>query len=183
MPVLRRPLSESVEGVGADQHLNFAYGSNMLFSRIRDRVPGVQLVGAADLIGYSLRWHKVGQDGSGKCDVVEMPGSVVHGVLYAVPVAEKAGLDAAEGLGHGYDERRVAVRCNAIDVACALYQATHVGTGLSPYSWYKALVLTGARQHALPADYVAMLEAVAAVQDNDAVRHEKHMVLSRDLSR
>jgi gamma-glutamylcyclotransferase len=58
-----------------------------------------------------------------------------------------------------------------------------VDAGLPPYSWYKALVLAGARQHGLPVDYVAMLEAVIAVQDGDAARHGKHMELARDLSR
>jgi gamma-glutamylcyclotransferase len=104
-------------------------------------------------------------------------------VLYRVPAAEKAGLDAAEGLGQGYDERRVTVHCAAGEVVCTLYQATHVDPGLPPYSWYKALVLAGARQHGLPATYVAMLASVVAVQDADTARHQKHMALSRDLSR
>jgi gamma-glutamylcyclotransferase len=163
--------------------LNFAYGSNLLISRIRERVPGVRLVGAAVLAGHALRWHKVGQDGSGKCDVVALSGSEVHGVLYDIPIGEKPRLDAAEGLGHGYEERGVVVRVAEADRACTLYQATHVDAALPPYSWYKALVLAGARQHALPANYVAMLEAVTAVQDGDAARHEKHMALAADLSR
>jgi gamma-glutamylcyclotransferase len=163
--------------------LNFAYGSNLLLSRIRERVPGVQLVGTAVLADHALRWHKVGQDGSGKCDVVTMHGAEVHGVLYEIPPKEKPGLDAAEGLGHGYDERSVLVRFAAAEVACTLYQATQVDAGLPPYSWYKALVLAGARQHALPASYVAMLDTVVAVQDHDALRHDRHMALARDLSR
>jgi gamma-glutamylcyclotransferase len=162
--------------------LNFAYGSNLLLSRIRERVPGVQLVGTAVLAHHQLRWHKRGQDGSGKCDVVARRGFEVHGVLYEVPPDEKPGLDLAEGLGHGYDERRVTVRCGGDDLVCTLYQATQVDLALAPYSWYKALVLAGARQHALPADYVDTLAAVVAVQDVDAARHARHMALAADLS-
>lgn len=162
--------------------LNFAYGSNLLLSRIRQRVPGVQLVGTAVLADHQLRWHKRGQDGSGKCDVVARRGFAVHGVLYEVPPEEKPGLDAAEGLGHGYDERRVTVRSAGQDVPCALYQATHVDPGLPPYSWYKALVLAGARQHGLPVAYLDTLAAVVAVQDGDADRHARHMALAADLS-
>ena len=32
---------------------------------------------------------------------------------------------------------------------------------LTPYDWYKAFVLAGAREHGLPQDYVAALDAVA----------------------
>lgn len=50
--------------------LYFAYGSNMLFARIRERVFSVKRIGVAALRGYKLRWHKVSVDGSGKCNVV-----------------------------------------------------------------------------------------------------------------
>lgn len=51
--------------------LSFACGSNMLTARLRERVSSARPVGTACLPGFSLRWHKVSVDGSGKCDVVE----------------------------------------------------------------------------------------------------------------
>jgi gamma-glutamylcyclotransferase len=59
--------------------LNFAYGSNMLSARLRERVPSARPAGTACLPGFSLRWHKVSVDGSGKCNVVEVatPGACV----------------------------------------------------------------------------------------------------------
>lgn len=59
--------------------LNFAYGSNMLTARLRERVSSARPVGTACLPGFSLRWHKVSVDRSGKCDVVEdaTPGACV----------------------------------------------------------------------------------------------------------
>ena len=62
----------------------------MLSARLRQRVPGARLIGAATLRGHALRWHKVATDGSGKCDIVAAePGSVVHGVLDVIPAHEK----------------------------------------------------------------------------------------------
>jgi gamma-glutamylcyclotransferase len=46
--------------------VNFAYGSNMLTRRLRERAPSARTVGTGVLHGHTLRWHKVGQDSSGQ---------------------------------------------------------------------------------------------------------------------
>lgn len=91
--------------------LNFAYGSNMLTARLRERVSSARPVGTACLPGFSPRWHKVSVDGSGKCDVVEdaTPGACVWGVVFANESAQKDSLNKAEGLGNGYGNREVSV--------------------------------------------------------------------------
>jgi cation transport regulator ChaC len=164
----------------ASSFLNFAYGSNMLRARITARVPSARVVGPAVLRGHALRWHKVGRDRSGKCDVVRdaAPGAAVHGVLYEIATAEKAALDRAEGLGAGYEEQTVPVECQGRVVPAHLYVASAIDPSLAPYSWYRALVVAGARQHALPAAYVEALQAVAAIEDADAERHALHIALS-----
>lgn len=161
--------------------LNFAYGSNMLLARIRERVPSARPLGIAALRGHRLCWHKAGRDGSGKCDVVasDEHGAVVFGVLYEIDVTEKPVLDAAEGLGAGYDEQRVRLEHRGERFAASLYRATLIEPSWPPYSWYKALVVAGAREHGLPASYVASLEAVAAREDADRVRHSRHIALTR----
>jgi gamma-glutamylcyclotransferase len=162
--------------------INFSYGSNMLWRRIRARVPSARPLGPAVLRGHRLEWHKTGRDRSGKCDVVATndPAHVVHGVLYEFVAAEKALLDAAEGLGAGYDEKQVEVEVEGANgrVHAWLYCATATDTTLLPYSWYKALVVAGAREHALPAAYIAQLEAVIATDDDDAERHALHIALA-----
>jgi gamma-glutamylcyclotransferase (GGCT)/AIG2-like uncharacterized protein YtfP len=160
-------------------HLNFAYGSNMLSARLRQRVPGARLIGAAALSGHVLRWHKVAKDGSGKCDIVlAEPGSVVHGVLYEIPAHEKQHLDRAEGLGFGYTEKHVLVECNAGMLKATAYVATHVDDSLLPFTWYRALVIAGAVEHGLPSAYVNGLRAIDARLDADAHRHAQHMALA-----
>lgn len=157
--------------------LNFAYGSNMPVRRIqaRDRVPGARLIGTGRLAGYRLTWHKRSQDGSGKCNIVPAKGSVVHGVLYDIPESEKPALDRAEGLGHGYEEQTVIVETEGGAREALAYVATDIDEGLRPYTWYKAFVVAGAREHDLPPDYVAALETCEATEDPDRSRHRKNM--------
>ncbi len=159
--------------------LNFAYGSNMLSVRLRQRVPGARLVGTATLPGHALRWHKIAKDGSGKCNIVAAePASVVHGVLYEIPAHEKQHLDRAEGLGFGYEEKDVLVECKTGMLKATAYVATHIDEEILPFTWYKALVIAGAMEHGLPIAYVNELRAIEAKLDADAQRHALHRALA-----
>jgi gamma-glutamylcyclotransferase len=158
---------------------NFAYGSNMSTARLRARVPSARVIGRGVLHGHQLVWHKISKDGSGKCDVVasDAPNAVVHGVVFAINQTEKATLDRAEGLGKGYDERQVTVEVDGEPFVATMYYATHKNPALKPYSWYRAHVLAGAYEHELPPEYIAVLEAIEALQDPDASRHQTQMAL------
>lgn len=145
----------------------FAYGSNMATSRLRQRAPSATPVAIGHLPGHVLRWHKLGRDGSGKCDACAAgvsPEDAVWGVLFDIDRAEKRQLDAAEGLGIGYDERVVHVQTDAGKRCAVTYQAKpeRIDPTLRPREWYKAYVLAGAREHGLPAAYVAQLAAMPA---------------------
>lgn len=165
--------------------VTFAYGSNMLTRRVRDRCPSSTPLGVARLDGHELRWHKRSADGSGKCDVVEVAatGSVVFGVLFQIEVAEKPALDSAEGLGNGYEQGTTSVTCNGESRNALIYVATAIDDSLNPYTWYKALVVAGAREHCLPGEYVAQLEIEKAVKDANAQRHTRNMAMVNDSSR
>lgn len=161
--------------------VSFAYGSNMLSARIKERCPSAQALGVAELRGYALRWHKRSRDGSGKCDIVESPTSdaKVFGVIYEIPAAEKPAIDAMEGLGNGYEERRVEVLHQGRPRSALAYVATNVERTLKPYLWYRALVVAGAREHGLPGGYIKDIEAAAAIEDTDAQRSERNLRLIR----
>ena len=156
--------------------LYFAYGSNMLTRRLLGRTPSARTVGVATLPGHELRWHKVSKDGSGKCDIVPAAAdSVVYGVLYEIALTDKAALDIAEGLGWGYQQVQLEVLSDIGPLLALSYQATNIDHGTRPYDWYKALVVSGAREHALPLDYVQALETVAAVEDWNEQRAEENL--------
>ncbi len=44
-------------------------------------------------------------------------------------------------------------------------RALQIDTSLQPFPWYKAHVLKGSQEHELPAEYVATIAAVEAIQD------------------
>lgn len=164
----------------AGRFLNFAYGSNMLTARLRERVSSAHPVGTACLPGFSLRWHKVSLDGSGKCDVVEdaTPGACVWGVVFAIESAQKDSLDKAEGLGNGNGSHEVSVILGGATLAARAYVATRTNAAHLPYDWYKALVVAGAREHDLLPDYVAVLEAQPSTIDTNEERRRKNLLLA-----
>jgi enamine deaminase RidA (YjgF/YER057c/UK114 family) len=152
--------------------INFSYGSNMLERRLRERAPSARAIATGILRGHTLRWHKVGRDDSGKCDAFATGDDkdVVHGVLYEIAPEDKPALDAAEGLGAGYDEKEVKIHTASGVVRAHLYCATHIDPEMVPFDWYQAIVVQGARQHGLPAEYVARLEAQPSMGDPDPAR-------------
>jgi gamma-glutamylcyclotransferase len=164
--------------------VTFAYGSNMLSSRIQERCPSARALGIAELHGHELKWHKRSQDGSGKCDVVQTEDKhrIVHGVLYEIAESEKSALDEAEGLGNGYEEKQVKVVFGGAPRMTSVYVATRTDSSLRPYTWYKAFVVAGAKEHKLPSEYLRQLEAVEAIQDPNSKRHERNTQLLRGRS-
>jgi gamma-glutamylcyclotransferase len=156
--------------------LYFAYGSNMLIEQIRERAPSAASLGVASLRGYKLCWHKPGaMDHSGKCDVVSSPGSaVVYGVLYEIAEGDFDRLDKAET---GYRRALANVEHAAKTVGAWVYFANTQDKSLRPYTWYKAIVVAGARRAHLPESYIAQLEAVAALRDHDRARHDGKMAM------
>lgn len=159
--------------------LIFAYGSNMLISRLRERVPSAKRLATAKLPGHALCWHKVSDDGSGKCDAFETraEGAMIFGVVFEIAAAEKANLDRAEGLGHGYAEKQVIVETDDGPRSVQMYYATRIDPNVVPYDWYKAIVIAGARQNQLPSDYVTCLMAAKVKTDCDQARATRHFAL------
>ena len=144
----------------------FAYGSNLSSGRLRARAPSAVSLGRARLPHHALRWHKLGRDGSGKCNI-EFTGAespdVVWGVLYRIDRRDKPGLDRAEGLGVGYDEDTVDIHTDWGCCRALTYKARpdKIDPALRPLAWYKAHVQEGASEHGLPEEYVERVAAVA----------------------
>ena len=155
-----------------------AYGSNLHPLRLAARVPSARVVGVVPMPGRKLAFHKRSVDGSGKCLIYAThdPAHVMYGVLYEIRSKEKAGLDALEGAGKGYFEQLVQFSLNGTAYTPYVYMAsaTHIDASLSPYHWYKRLVLAGARYHRFPLAYIAILEAVRSIPDPDVTRRREH---------
>jgi len=156
--------------------LYFAYGSNMHPRRMAERVKNAELVGVGSLSGHALRFHKRGQDGSGKCNALFTGDgrNAINGVVYAVDREGRRNLDIAEG---GYRARDVCVLIKDSRSTCFTYTAEPgmIDGSLRPFAWYKQYVLDGGAHHGLPATYMQAISDIQTVSDPDEVRHAMHL--------
>ncbi len=153
--------------------LYFAYGSNMSSIRLKQRVPSAEKLGVFSLKSHLLRFHKVSQDGSGKCDAYHTKNSSneVIGVLFKIEPSEKHILDLAEGLGFGYQEKIINVVNGRGETNEAFtYYALQINSSMQPYTWYLNHVVKGAIENALPHDYLELIHSTECIDDPDINR-------------
>lgn len=149
----------------------FGYGSNMLTERLVDRCKSAKPIGIATAPGYSLSFFKRSIDKSGKATLAAAEDKTVYGVMFEIARAELPALDQAEGLGpksYARDDRFCVCRADTgAEVMSTAYVATAaaIDPSLTPYDWYRALVLAGAMQHGLPEGYIDSLRGAAARPD------------------
>ncbi len=166
-----------------DTLLYFAYGSNLSLARLRQRTPSARRHGTWLLPGHSLRFHKAGRDGSGKCDAFYTGDhrDQVIGALFRIDIACKRTLDDVEGLGRGYGEKTVALHHEDGRIIEALtYYATAIDPALQPYHWYLDHVLRGARESGLPSDYIQAIQSVTAIPDTNRERDRRERAVHLD---
>lgn len=157
--------------------LYFAYGSNLLSARLQARTPSARVAGRAVLSRFALRWHKIGADDTGKCDVVftDRPGDFVHGVAWLIRRADLKHLDRVEELGTGYYACNVPIQLGGRRRLARTYRAIPTDPDLKPLDWYKRFVVHGAREHKLPEQYVARLARTSALVDSDGSRRMRNL--------
>ena len=160
-----------------------AYGSNLHPGRLVKRIPLVKFKKTVQLSGWALRFHKLGQDGSGKCNIVQTKDSnqTVHIALYEMNETCKYKLDEIEGLGNGYEERWL----NFDNFGEAfVYVATPraIDESLHPYTWYKELVLHGCQYHKFPQNYIDTIKQIPTREDEDRDRQIQNQNLMLSLS-
>lgn len=157
-----------------------AYGSNLHPARLAARLPSARLLGTGRLRDWSLRFHKLSKDKSGKCSILAGSDGVYF-AIFDISAEDRLALDRIEGLGDGYSAVSLDIPPFGI---CASYvaQESHVDPSLRPYDWYRELVLTGARFHGFPDDYVSCIESVRVIRDPDAQRSVRQWALARRIS-
>ena len=146
----------------------FAYGSNMSLSRIQKRCPSAVAISIACIRKYSLRFHKLGADGSAKADMY-WTGNVkdtVYGVIYSIAQKDVVSLDAAEGQGVHYKRKRCVVTMQTSQASkVQVYVAIEVSTKvIHPHDWYLRHIVIGAKENKLPTDYIRQLEAISTLK-------------------
>lgn len=142
--------SERVEGY-------FAYGANMnpaILAR-RGLAPLDALPGRIDDYALSFTAPGLALVEPGFATVRASPGDHVHGVFYKMTATDLAALDRFE---HDQERFEVTVHTDRGPVQATTYRAHHHREGLRPSRRYLAIVVAGARLHALPDPWVEWLQ-------------------------
>lgn len=151
-----------------------AYGSNLHPLRLSKRVPSASPIGIVELIDIRIVFHKRSIDGSGKCMMLkdETNSPIAFGALFSINPNEQVLLDQAEGCGKGYSKQLVKCPVGETEYSAFTYiaESRAIDTSLKPYHWYKQLVLTGAKYHQFPEDYISDLERIDSIQDPNSKR-------------
>jgi len=124
----------------------FAYGSNLCQDRLGRRITPVSYNRIARLPGHDFRFHKHGQDDSGKADAFATgsPDDAVWGVLVEVDAPRLATLDRYEP---GYDRVLLEVEIPEDGSRCFaqtyVAQPTVIDRAMLPFAWYRRLIIAG----------------------------------------
>ncbi|KAH0547399.1 gamma-glutamylcyclotransferase-like [Cotesia glomerata] len=149
--------------------LYFAYGSNLLTSRIRINNPSAMLYGIGrledyrlDFIGWSNLWN------GAPATIVETPGFHVWGAIWELDVADIKNLDQQET---GYNALQVdIVTHSGAKYNCRVYQQIKVPDAYvklrklpnprRPSEIYLKIIVKGALDREIPIEYINMLRKV-----------------------
>jgi gamma-glutamylcyclotransferase len=143
----------------------FAYGSNLSLDVKQRRTDTIRTARLARLKNYRFAFNKRGADHETYANVMPASGEVVWGVVYLCNPQAMAELDEYEGVATG-DYRRESVAVETADgqqLTAVVYIAGDdflIDRG-RPTAAYLQRILTGAKEHGLPAEYIRRIEALA----------------------
>ena len=139
----------------------FAYGSNLSPTQLTKRCPGVRLRGIGKVSGYRLAFTRRSTGwGGGVADLLPGEGDV-WGALYSVTATDLESLDAYEGVPDAYHRGVLQVARPGADVVDAwAYFVTRKVPDLLPSYAYWSVIVEGAVEVGLPADYISLLRAM-----------------------
>jgi hypothetical protein len=144
-----------------------------------NRAPSATAIENGYIENRRLTFDKMSTDGSGKCDIEETSYQTdrVYGVIFEILLTEKANLDKAEGLGHGYNKIEIPVVTSNGIITAFSYFATKKEPAIRPYHWYKLFVVTGAIEHGLPTNYIEWLKTFESIPDPNIKRRAENEML------
>lgn len=145
--------------------LYFAYGSNMNQEQMSTRCRGSELGSLARLTGWRYFIN-----GRGYAGIEESPSDHVLGCFWSLEDEHVASLDRYEGVkGNFYSKETLEVEKpeDGSKVSALVYLSVNREYGI-PTPRYQGVVVSGAREIGLPADYLTMLESWADGCPRDA---------------
>ncbi|HWF61171.1 MAG TPA: gamma-glutamylcyclotransferase family protein [Nitrospira sp.] len=153
-----------------DDHWYFSYGRNLAIDQKESRTGKIREVRRACLAGYRIVFNKVGSDGTGKANIWPDGTRVVWGIAYRCSPKALRQMDDHEGvLGGHYLRKDVQVECDSGEFFTAVTYVAgegYIRTSLSPAQDYLHRILSGARSHGLPEDYIQEIRRAAQEVEN-----------------
>jgi len=133
----------------------FAYASNMNMAQMKRWCPASRFFKPVLLEGYRFVYDGFSVPWDGAVgNIVKTEGEGVWGALYDITESDRITLDAFEGYPRAYDRKDVEVKDRDGNIYPAMtYFRTGRGPG-KPHPDYEKVVLDGAKECALPEDYV-----------------------------
>jgi cation transport regulator ChaC len=155
--------------MASDDCWYFAYGSNMERATFIERRGMRPLaIRRAYLDDHRLCFDlPIGRGDRGVANLCVEPGARTWGVIYLLSSTACEFLDHTEGAHRGF-YRRLAIAATTDDgerVLAFAYQGERRDPSRKPSARYLGILLAGARELVLPADYVAWLEAFPLAVD------------------
>ena len=143
----------------------FAYGSNLWTDQMLARTGSIgdsaHKLRIARLANFRLVFRTLETGGPAYANILS-PGDGVVGVVYRLSAAALATLDRYEG---GYNRQSIQVTDEQGEVLTAIAYVMRPGPGVDfgqPSAEYLKRIVTGARQHSLPEQYMAEMIDIAA---------------------
>ena len=169
--------------MGRTTTLYFAFGSNMLTTRLQRRCPGARVVARAAATGYRAAFEKLSEDTSRKATLVPCTGAdFAVGVVYELSSGDIDELDEFEGPGYRrLDGFSLTCLDTGADLAACTYVAKQEVPGLRPYDWYVSLILAGLAEHDIGHAYARQLQMADCEKDPELSRRSRQNAL-RDLA-
>ena len=144
-----------------DLLLYFAYGSNMYRKRLSDRIGFIDKWDNGTVLKKQLSFNKLGQDGSGKANLIDQEDEKAYGVIYQVNESDLIKLDRFEV---GYERKTLKVQSdNNGYVKAILYLANNLQDFISPNKEYMNHILRGAEENGLKQNYIDYLKSIPTI--------------------
>ena len=155
-------------GETADAVWYFGYGSNMsraIFCERRGMRPLATRWGWLE--GWRLCFDlPIGPGERAVANIAPQVGARTCGVLWLLDAEQLDRLDRSEGVPRVYRRMPVEIVVGAEErVAAFTYRSPWTVAGRKPSARYLGLLVTGAREHGLPAEYVRFLESHELAKD------------------
>ena len=123
--------------------------------RLKERIPSARSVTTARLNNYRFTCNKIGGNNTGYANLEYDPERHVYGVVYKLQPDHFNTLDLYEG---NYRRKEIKVETGSKELKAITYISDYTSNDLQVADWYQEHILTGAREHQLPEEYIQTIK-------------------------